>query len=319
MKNTKVLLILLILISIGFVIWWNNGVSAADSHNTSFMPFTVTPGEGLKNIAASLKGKNLIRDTFVFVLMTKLSGLDNKIQAGNFMLSPSQNAHDIAKSMTKGTQDIRVTIPEGKRATEIAETLKNKLQSYDSSWDEQLIANEGYLFPDTYQFRKDATIDTIIAAMRDNFTSKYQQAEQGATTNFSEGNVVILASILQREGRSLDDMKLIASVLENRLSIGMALQTDATIQYALGYQPLEHSWWKKNLTQDDLQITSPYNSYTNPGLPPSPISNPGLDALSAVLHPKDTNYLYYISDSRGDLHFAKTLDEQNANIRKYGI
>lgn len=319
MKKAKVFLGILIVVCIGIVMWWNNGTMAADSHNTSSIPFTVTPGEGLKNIAAALHEKGLIRDPFVFVLMAKLSGADSRIQAGDFTLSPSLTAQGIAESMTKGTQDTWVTIPEGKRAAEVAQILKDKLPSYDPSWDQQLAANEGYLFPDTYQFRKDATIDTILATMKDNFTAKYKEAEQGATTHLSEGDAVVLASILQREGRSLTDMELIASVLENRLAIGMALQTDATIQYALGYQPLQHSWWKKDLTQHDLQITSSYNTYTNPGLPPSPISNPGLDALTAVLHPANTDYLYYISDSKGDLHFAKTLDEQNANIRKYGI
>jgi UPF0755 protein len=109
----------------------------------------------------------------------------------------------------------------------------------------------------------------------------------------------------------------VASVILNRFKAGMKLDIDATVQYALGYQPLEKTWWKKDLTQDDLKIDSPYNTYTNPGLPPGPISNPGLASIKAVVEAPETDYVFYVSDSSGKLHFAKTLEEHNENVRKY--
>ena len=115
----------------------------------------------------------------------------------------------------------------------------------------------------------------------------------------------------------IGDRPVVAGILLNRLNAGIALQIDATVQYALGYQLEEKDWWKKALTNEDLQVNSPFNTYRHPGLPPKPISNPGLSAIKAAFNPTDTNYLYYVSDKKGHLHYAKTLEEHNANITKY--
>lgn len=319
MKKLKFALLLFVVLLIGGVIWWINGLGAVNITNKSPKSFVVAPGSGLKAVAFKLKEANLIRDPFVFFILVKTSGLDGKIQAGDFQLSPSQSAWSIAQTLTHGTADIWVTVPEGKRSEEIAAILQKSLPNYSPDWLSALKQHEGYLFPDTYLFPKDATIDTVISTMTNNFEQKYAVAKAQATTSITKQDAVILASILEREGKSGNDMRTIASVLENRDAIGMALQVDATIQYALGYQPAEHSWWKKDLTIYDLKINSPYNTYTTPGLPPTPISNPGLESLKAVLNPAHTNYLYYISDKSGDIHFAATLDQHNANIRKYGL
>lgn len=317
MKRLKILLTILIVIIIGIFIWWQNGLQSVNAKDSAKETFVVKPGTGLRDIASNLKQAGLIRDPIVFFLEVKKLGLDGTIQAGDFRLSPSMPADEIIKTMTHGTLDVWITVPEGKRAEEVAAILKEKMANYDNSWLPALKAHEGYLFPDTYSFSKDADLTTVVNTMTDNFNKKYAIAKAGATTTLSENDAVILASILEREGKSGQDMRKVASVLENRLSIGMPLQVDASIQYALGYEPAEQSWWKKALTTTDLKTDSPYNTYTNPGLPPTPISNPGLEALEAVLNPANTNYLYYISDKNGTLHFATTLDQQNANIRKY--
>lgn len=317
MKRLKILLTILIVIIIGIFIWWQNGLQSVNAKDSAKETFVVKPGTGLRDIASNLKQAGLIRDPIVFFLEVKKLGLDGTIQAGDFRLSPSMPADEIIKTMTHGTLDVWITVPEGKRAEEVAAILKEKMANYDNSWLPALKAHEGYLFPDTYSFSKDADLTTVVSTMTDNFNKKYAIAKAGATTTLSENDAVILASILEREGKSGQDMRKVASVLENRLSIGMPLQVDASIQYALGYEPAEQSWWKKALTTTDLKTDSPYNTYTNPGLPPTPISNPGLEALEAVLNPANTNYLYYISDKNGTLHFATTLDQQNANIRKY--
>ena len=129
--------------------------------------------------------------------------------------------------------------------------------------------------------------------------------------------VVILASIVEREGLTDEDRPVIAGILLNRLEIGWPLQADATLQYALGYQAQEKTWWKKVLTDDDKKVKSPYNTYANPGLPPGPISNPGIASIRAVIYPKKTEYMYYLHDPTGAVHYAKTLEEHNANVARY--
>ncbi|MDE2589668.1 MAG: endolytic transglycosylase MltG [Patescibacteria group bacterium] len=267
--------------------------------------------------SVSDRQEGLIRNPVAFFLTVKQQGLDGKIQAGDFRLSPSMSTAQIAENLTHGTLDVWVTIPEGKRATEIAEILSKKLSSYNSSYAIALATKEGYLFPDTYLFPADSSISKIMDIMENNFNNKYQEALKNKTANLTQQQAVILASIVEREAISPRDMQLAASVLENRLNIGMPLGSDVTLEYAIGYQPTEHTWWKKDLTADDLILNSPYNTRLNAGLPPTPISNPGLVALEAVLNPPQTDYLYYVSDSKGVLHFAKTLEEHNANVKKY--
>ena len=299
------------------VLWWINGVSAANKTATAQKVFVVDKGEGTRQIGVDLKTAGLIRDPWVFYILVKLGGFDGKIQAGDFRLSASQTPQEIIQTMTKGTLDIWVTIPEGKRATEIAEILKKNLPSYQNSWENKLATQEGYLFPDTYLFPHDTTIDQVISIMENNFKLKYAEAKLTQTNKLTQEEAVILASIVEREAITPHDMQYVASVLENRMDIGMALGSDVTIEYALGQQP-DGSWWKKDLTVTDLNSNSPYNTRKFAGLPPTPISNPGLVALKAVLNPPASDYMYYISDSQGVLHFAKTLEEHTANIKKYG-
>ena len=315
MKKIHILLIATVLVIIAISLWWIHGTNAVDKKDTTKHTFVIQKGQGLRSIAAQLQQAGLIPDQLVFVVLVKELGLDGKIQAGDYTLTPSQTPKEIAQEMTKGSLDIWITIPEGKRATEIAETLESKMTNYDATWQPALIEQEGYLFPDTYLIPRDATLEQVISIMKNNFENKYNEASQNPTAHLSKSDAVILASIVEREGRSAQDKKMVASVLENRLGIGMALQADATIQYVVGNAI---NWWPTPTSQN-LAITSAYNTYKNPGLPPTPIANPGLDALIAVFHPAPSNYLYYFTDGKGITHYARTLDDQNANIRKYGL
>lgn len=319
MRKLSILIIIVIVLLAAFTLWWRNGSSAVNPQDKTQQIFVVHKGEGIREISNSLKKEGLIRDPIVFFLLIKKMGLDAKIQAGDFRLSPSQTSADIIQTLTHGTLDIWVTIPEGKRADEIADILKENIPTYKSDWRIKLENNEGYLFPDTYLIPRDADVDTIILMMKNNFEKKYESIQNIKQNNLTKDQVVIVASLIEREAKLGLDRPLVASVILNRLNIEMALQIDATIQYALGFQETEKTWWKKNLTAQDLKIDSPYNTYVNPELPPTPISNPGLDVLKAVLNPAQTNYLYYISDKSGQNHYAKTIEEHNANIRKYGL
>jgi len=319
MRRIIILLVILAIFTVGAIIWWSNGLLPAHSSDKTPKIFVVNKGEGVREIANNLKKQGLIRDPVVFfILATKIDGIDKQIQAGDFRLNPSMNAQEVASNLTHGTLDIWVTIPEGLRAEEIADILKNKIPSYKEDWRQTLDQNEGYLFPDTYLIPRNADINLVLSLLKNNFQKKYDSVKKEKTTNLSEADTIIVASIIEREAVYAEDRPLVASVIMNRLNIGMVLGSDPTVMYALGYQADTKTWWKKDLTVDDLAINSPYNTRKNPGLPPTPISNPGLSAIEAALKPANTDYLYYYSDKQGHLHFATTLEGHNANIKKYG-
>lgn len=318
MKKILVVLGLLSLISILTFVWWQNGLRPANTLDKTPKIFVVKNGEGVREIANNLKTGGLIKDPIVFFLLTKTEGIDKKIQAGDFRLNSAMSAQEVATNLTHGTLDIWTTIPEGLRATEIADILKAKIPSYSDYWKTALEINEGYLFPDTYLIPRDADINMILSLLKNNFQKKFDGVKDTKTTVLTDAQTVIIASIVEREAIFSEDRPMVASILINRLNIGMALGSDPTVQYAVGYQADTKSWWKKDLTIDDLAINSPYNTRKNAGLPPTPISNPGLSAIQAALTPAKTDYLYFFSDKQGHLHFATTLEGHNANIKKYG-
>ena len=308
-----------IIIAVIATLWWKNGTLPVNSKDSSQKIFVVRKGQGVREISYNLKQQGLIKDPIVFFIVTKKMGYDKKIEAGDFRLSPSMSTWDIANNLTHGTLDIWVTIPEGKRAEEVTEILKENVPTFQDSWTQDLATDEGYLFPDTYLIPKDATINLISTMMKDNFQQKFDSVKNTRTTNLTDQETIILASLVEREAKADTDRPMVASVIYNRIGIGMKLDIDATLQYALGYQADEKRWWKKELTAQDKTINSPYNTYTNPGLPPGPISNPGLASIKAALNPAKTDYLFYISDANGVNHYAKTMAEHNANIKKYGL
>ncbi|MBI4084668.1 MAG: endolytic transglycosylase MltG [Candidatus Levybacteria bacterium] len=315
MKRLPTTLIVLAILFGGFFLWWTNGTSSVDKKNLSKQTFVIKKGEGVRSIANHLKREKFIKDPIVFFLLVKQMGIEKNIQAGSYTLSPSQNAREIAKSLTVGTQDVWITIPEGKRAEEIADILSASLPSYNESWRARLVENEGYLFPDTYLFPKESTIDLALSTMKNNFEQKYQEVTNN--TNLSKEQIVILASMIEREARHKEDRPLVSSVMHNRLDLGMALQIDATIQYAKGN--IGNNWWARVAAAEYKSIISPYNTYLQPGLPPGPIANPGLSALQAAANPADTNYLYYITDQSGTNRYARNNEEHLNNIKKYGL
>lgn len=316
-KKFSFLIVILVLIASGLLAWWVNATSAADISDKTKKTFVIKRGENVREIANHLKSEGLIKDPVIFFILVKRLGLDEKIQAGDFFLSPSMNASEIAKALQVGTSDMHIVIPEGKRAQEIADKLEDTFPTYDDSWRGKLIVNEGYLFPDTYSFPKDATIEQIIEIMRANFEEKYSGIPISGGNSLSKEQIVILASMVEREAKHPEDRPLVASVMLNRIELGMPLYIDASIQYALG---TPRKWWPVLTdTGSNVMPNSPYNTYTHGGLPPTPISNPGYEALKAVMNPAKTDYLYYISDKSGNNRYGKTLEEHNANISKYGL
>lgn len=316
----KFLVIIIAIISIlltSFIIFFNLG-QPVDKNDNAPVIFVVNQGEGINSIAKRLEEEGLIRNRFMFVFEVRRLGLAPKIQAGDFRLSKSQTPQQIANNLTTGTLDIWVRILEGWRGEEIAQLLKGKIPTYENAWVLRLKEQEGHLFPDTYLIPKNADIALIVKILTGNFNTKLATLKADVRSNgLSLEDSITLASIVEREAQFDEDRPIIAGILLNRLKIGMALQADATVQYALGYQLHEKDWWKKSLTKEDLTVNSPYNTYRFPGLPPKPIANPGAASLKAAFNPAPTDYLYYLHDSTGKTHYAETLDEHNANISKY--
>jgi len=308
-----------ILMAIGWVawFWWKDSITPVDTTNTTPVLFVVKSGEGVKSIAANLTQQNLIRSPTGFYILVKVLGLEKQIQAGDFRLNPSMDARTIAYELTHGILDLWVTTLEGWRDEEVAAKIA---KDFDIP-EQQFItySKEGYMFPDTYLIPRDATAAAITTIMFNNFDKKFTDTmkQDVGKTGLTTEKAVILASIVEREGRSTLDRPVIAGILLKRLKADWPLQVDATLQYALGYQSYEKTWWKKYLTEEDKNIVSPYNTYRNTGLPPGPICNPGLESLQAVVYPKDSEYWYYLHDPSGVVHYATTIEEHNANISKY--
>ncbi|MBI2085833.1 endolytic transglycosylase MltG [Candidatus Daviesbacteria bacterium] len=294
--------------------WWNGQLGSVSSDKSTKV-FVIEKGTGVSGIAKKLKEDNLIKSELAFKIYIKQNNLTDKLQAGSFKLSPSMSVQELVKTLKTGSEDIWVTLIEGWRVEEMAEELNSKFKIQNSKFLE--LAKEGYMFPDTYLFPKEASVGYITDTLRKTFDNRFTDAlrSQIRSKGLTETQGIILASIVEREARSAKVRTEIASILLKRLKIDMGLNADATIQYALGYQLQEKSWWKRNLSKDDFQVDSPYNTYLHAGLPPTPISNPGLASLEAVANADlNTPYLYYYHDSKGNSYYGKTLEEHNQNV-----
>ncbi len=303
--------------------------------------FTIFPGETAAQIAQRLESEGLIRDASLFRALLRVRGVDTQLEAGDYKLRRNMTMTEIMDTLQHGKPPtVVLTIPEGWRAEQIAELLAEngvanpdaflRLVRTGAGFDYDFLADrpegvtslEGYLFPDTYEIATDATAADVIDRMLTTFGQRFtpEMREKARAQGLSIHEAVTLASIVEREAQVPEERALIAGVFHNRLQAGMHLNADPTVQYALGYQEDAGQWWKRPLYLEDLEVDSPYNTYTHVGLPPGPICNPGLAALQAVVEPAETDYFYFVAnDVAGDgSHvFAKTLEEQNANIEKY--
>ena len=319
MKKPLITLILLLIIIIGLFLYYKEGTLLVNSKDKTAKIFVVNRGEGVNSIVKRLDNERLIRNRIIFYILIKKMGIAGNIQAGDFRLSPSMTATQIAKALTKGTLDVWVTIVEGLRKEEIANLVSRDFSIPESEFLEYAL--EGYLFPDTYLIPREATAGAIINILTNNFNRRYSdELKQIANRkNLSDYEVLILASLVEKEAKHDTDRVKVASIILKRWRRGWPLQVDATVQYAIGYQPNEKTWWKKNLTADDLVIDSPYNTYKHRSLPPTPIGNPGLASITAVLKAdENTPYWFYISSRDGSkMYYAKTAEEHAENIRKH--
>ncbi|OGC54567.1 hypothetical protein A2797_01605 [candidate division WWE3 bacterium RIFCSPHIGHO2_01_FULL_48_15] len=279
-------------------------------------------GLSVREIANRLDSEGLIRSADFFVLYVKLSGFESQIQAGRYEIPPSLSIAQIAEVLRHGTFDVRLTFLEGWRKEEFLGYALQRLPVDSAAFSGEFLAAtkdlEGYLFPDTYLVAQNISAGDLVDLLKANFDKRYAQlAEKISLRGLTQKEAVILASMIEREAYGSTDSAIIAGILLKRLELGWTLDVDATVQYALGYQESEGTWWKRDLTSADLNVSSPYNTRRKQGLPPGPIASPGSVALGAVAEPQSTDYLYYLHDQDGIARYAKTLAEHNANVAKY--
>jgi len=287
---------------------------------------TIKQGSTASEVADLLYSQELIKSPFIFNLYLKQNDLADQLKAGRIVLQENYDLKQIAQALAEGkSEEMAVTILEGWTLKQIADYLEEAgLTTSDSFLScaascefifDFLPAGyvEGYLYPDTYfvnagTFNDDAFITRLIQTLKNKLSTEDWNAVDASGRTFEE--IMIMASIVEREERDPEERPVVAGILWDRFDNSVGLGADATVLYALGRT-------KGGLTYDDLQIDSPYNTRKYRGLPPTPISNPSLSSIHAALYPEKTDYFYYLHGSDGEIHYAETLDEHNANKRKY--
>ena len=297
----------------------------------SELTFRVALGESPLTIAQQLQAAGLIRDAAVFRNYLVYAGLDTTLQAGEYKLSPRMSPFQIANALQDATPaQVTFNILPGWRAEEVAAALPTSglnitpqdflevIKTHPTGIDfpENLPSKatlEGFLFPDSYTLPRDRSADQLVGIFIQNFEAHLDNnLRQGfKRQGLNVYQAVTLASMVQREAIVEDEMPMIASVFINRLSAGLQLDSDPTVQYAMGYNETQNTWWTNPLSLEDLKINSPYNTYQVQGLPPGPIANPGLNALQAVAFPAQTPYYYFRAacDHSGRHVFSETFAE----------
>ena len=265
--------------------------------------FLVETGQNFFQIGKNLEKEGLIKNRFYFTFYVLIRGGQKKLQAGEYELNPSMSMAEIEKKIVSGDiVKIIVTIPEGFRVKQIEERLNLKLPGEDL---------EGFLFPDTYEFPLNVSGEEVVKKMTENFNKKiapYRDEIYDSEKTLFE--IITMASLLEKEVKTLEEKQLVSGILWKRLENNMPLQVDATISYITGKKTTK-------ISKEETQIDSPYNTYKYLGLPLGPICNPGLESIKAALYPEISQYWYYLSTPEGETIFSKTLEEHNIAKAKY--
>lgn len=323
------ILVGIILFIFCFIYWFKNETSpfSQDTHKTAFV---VEKGKTASEVGTLLFQNKLIKNKLAFKIYVQFFDKSQNINAGEFELSPSMSVSEIVDTLGRGAKELWVTIPEGLRKEEIAERIVKGLEldeaksnTFKSEFLSLSKSSEGYLFPDTYLFPRESTAKFVFDRLTQTFNQKFEKDVLPLLDKkYSKSDVVIMASILERETKGDEEKPVVAGILWKRIESDWPLQVDATVQYGLSNSKLSakiisvDEWWPV-LTLDDLDINSPYNTYKFKGLPPAPISNSGLKSLQAAAKSTPSEYWFYIHDSDGVIHYAKTSQEHAANVRNY--
>jgi UPF0755 protein len=306
-----VLLIFLLILAAAFVaVWW---VVLPPAGFPAGIVVEIKPGATITEAASTLENVGVVRSELALRYFVSHTGA--AIKAGRYQFAVALPVQAIARRLVAGEYGIKplsITFPEGFTVQKMADRLAHDLPDFDKQAFLQLaLPYQGYLWPDTYYLEPTATPDEVVEKLRTTFITKTNSLKSAITkSGHSLSEIITMASLVEEEASTDKDRRLIAGILWKRLAAGMPLQVDASLTYALGRST-------HDLTVDDLKSDSPYNTYQSPGLPPAPISNPGLAAIKAVLEPTDSAYFYYLADQYGVTHYAETLAEHNENKATY--
>ena len=311
------------------LLWSNNDLTSPVLPGGEDQNFVIDPGDSVSQISDHLELLGLIKNSKIFRIFLVWKGLDTTVQAGNYKLNPGMTGIEIAYALQDATpKEVTFSVWAGWRMEEIAESLptsglnitpeefsyavKNPRKSMDFLPDNT--SAEGFLFPGIYSLPRETNADQLVSVLLQNFSIYFslELQENIERQGLDIYQAVILASIIEKEAIVPDEQPMIASVFFNRLNKGMKLDSDPTVQYAVGFDDAKGNWWKNPLTLEDLAIDSPYNTYIYTNFPPAPISNPGLSALRAVAYPAQTPYFYFRAQCDGSgLHFFSETYEQH--------
>jgi UPF0755 protein len=290
------------------------------------------PGEGPAAIARKLVAAGVVSDRWTFRLALWRSGSARRLRAGEYLFDRPMRAADVVSKLARGEVYLRpVTFPEGLTVREMARIFESRGLGTADSFVEASRAGtalvrdidpaarslEGYLFPETYALSRHAGAAELVRMMVGRFHQVFtlELRDQAAARGLTPRQAVTLASLVEKETAQPDERPVIAGVYLHRLRLNMALQCDPTVIYAL--ETMGEYWG--NLTRENLRVNSPYNTYRYPGLPPGPIAAPSRSSIEAAAHAEPVDYLYFVSRNDGTHIFARTLDEQNRNVRKYQV
>ncbi len=275
----------------------------------------IEPGTNVKAIAEQLESEGIVKSGTLLYLAVVLFFEPTDVKASSYVFDEPLTTYEIALRLTQGDFDsdlVRFTHIEGERVKSIAKRAEASLKNFNAEEFVQLAeGSEGRLYPETYFIPADFSAEQLYALMKETFDSKLAPLTDEIEAHpLTLDEILTLASIIEREANSPESMGFVSGILQNRLTINMPLQADASIEYILD-KPLQE------LVPEDLEIDSPYNTYLYRGLPPTPIGNPGLSAIEAVLRPTESEYFFYLTDDAGNFYYAVTYDEHLDNIERY--
>jgi UPF0755 protein len=332
MKRVAAFLFILLVIAVGLGAWFYMGVDRPfKGYDLPEQFVEIPPGSGSIAIAKRLADAGVVHDVKSFRLALWITGEGRRLQAGEYRFDRPMSARQVADKIARGDVYVRpITFPEGLTIKQMAALYEAKgfgpaHEFADAAKDRALVSAldpdardlEGYLFPDTYALPRKATPEQLVQRMVAAFMKALTPdlLDKADARGLTIRQLVTLASIVEKETGNKEERPLVAAVYANRLKIGMPLQCDPTVIYALD----RAGRYDGNLTRENMQIDSPYNTYRYPGLPPGPIASPGRASLSAAASPADAAYLYFVSKNDGTHAFAATLDEHNRNVQQYQV
>jgi UPF0755 protein len=331
MKKALRILLVVVLAAAGLAFYFYRGVVTPFRAFTGEQFVTIDQGSSVAAMGRRLAEAGVVRDARSFQIAARMKGAEKRLQAGEYRFEKEATPLEIVDRIARGDVFVRpITFPEGRTLAEMAVIFEERqfgaaADFLEPARDETRIAAldpeasdlEGYLFPSTYRLPRSASARALVGLMVQSFEKAFDADLRAAATamGMSVREAVTMASLVEEEAQKPEERPVISAVYHNRLKIGMGLQCDATVIYALQ----RAGRWNGNITKADLSIDSPYNTYRYRGLPPGPIANPGRASLEAAVKPASVPYLYYVSRNDGSHAFATTLDEHNRNVQQYQV